>query len=104
MGSDGPDLNALAVNVVVPDELQWTDTRDGQEFMLTTITVRLLPDGYLASKAYGRPTAGGRGGYTSFRVPDDRALIRLINAAALRAGSLWTSNRGAPVTVRKESE
>lgn len=44
MGSDGPDLNALAVNVVVPDELQWTDMRGGHEFTFATITVRPLPE------------------------------------------------------------
>jgi hypothetical protein len=32
-------------------------TRRGEEFLLTTLNVRLLPDGRLAAKAYGRPAA-----------------------------------------------
>lgn len=63
------DVSALAINVAVPDELRWTDTRRDEEFTLTTINVRLLPDGRLAAKAYGRPTAGGRGTYVSSRCP-----------------------------------
>lgn len=87
-------LNGMAVNVTVPPELQWTDIRRDQEYTLTTITVRLLPDGHLAAKAYGRPTAGGRGGYTSFRVPDEEPLMALINEAATFAGKQWHSHRG----------
>ncbi|GAA1741840.1 hypothetical protein [Luedemannella helvata] len=51
-------VSALAINVTVPEDLHWTDTRRGEEFTLTTVTIRLLPDGHLAAKAYGRPTAG----------------------------------------------
>ena len=65
-----PEVTALAVNVTVPESLRWTDTRRGEEFLLSTLNVRLLPDGTLAAKAYGRPTAGGRGTYVSFPVPD----------------------------------
>lgn len=67
--SDAPDVAALALNVAIPDDLQWNDERRGQEYRLTSITVRLQPDGHLAAKAYGRPIAGGRGGYTAFTVP-----------------------------------
>lgn len=42
-----------------PESLRWTDTRRGEEFVLITLNVRLLPDGHLAAKAYGRPVAGG---------------------------------------------
>jgi hypothetical protein len=92
----GPvEVSALAINVTVPEELRWTDTRRGQEFLLSTLNVRLLPDGTLAAKAYGRPTAGGRGAYVSFPVPTDRPeLAQLITAAATRAGALWTAHRG----------
>lgn len=51
------DVTALAINVTIPEELRWTDTRRGEEFLLTTLNVRLLPDGRLAAKAYGRPAA-----------------------------------------------
>jgi len=51
------DVTALAINVTIPEELRWTDTRRGEEFLLTTLNVRLLPDVRLAAKAYGRPAA-----------------------------------------------
>ena len=87
-------VSALAVNVPVPDALQWTDSRRGTEYVLQSITVRLLPDGTLAAKAYGRPVAGGRGGYVSFSVPDDPALHALITEAADEAGRRWAAHRG----------
>jgi hypothetical protein len=93
--ADALDVTALAVNVTIPEPLRWTDTRRGQEFTLTTLNVRLLRDGTLAAKAYGRPTEGGRGAYVSFAVPGDRPeLAELIAAAATRAGTLWTAHRG----------
>ena len=45
------EVSALAINVTIPESLRWTDTRRGQEFQLTTLKVRLLPDGHLAVKA-----------------------------------------------------
>lgn len=89
-----PDVAALALNVAVPETLQWSDERRGEEYLLTSITVRLLPDGLLAAKAYGRPIAGGRGGYTSFDVPDSTELRALIEGAASRAATLWAHHRG----------
>jgi hypothetical protein len=87
-------VNALAINVAIPEELQWTDVRRGETFTLTTLTVRLLPDGHLAVKAYGRPTAGGRGAYVSFPVPKERGdLTALVEAAADRAAALWAAHR-----------
>ena len=56
--------------------------------------MRLLPDGTLAAKAYGRPTAGGRGTYVSFPVPDRPELTALVASAADRAGQLWAAHRG----------
>jgi hypothetical protein len=95
MSSDStPVVNALAINVVIPEGLRWTDVRRGQEFILTTLNVRLLPDGRLAAKAYGRPTGGGRGAYVSFPVPDRPALTTLIDEAARRASALWGAHRG----------
>ena len=95
MSSDvAVDLSALAINVTIPEALRWTDTRRGEEFLLTTLNVRLLRTGHLAAKAYGRPTAGGRGTYVSFPVPDREELAALISEAAGRAGELWTAHRG----------
>ena len=95
MSSDvTPDVTALAINVTIPEALRWTDTRRGETFTLTTLNVRLRPDGHLAVKAYGRPTAGGRGTYVSFPVPPDPALTALVARAANRAGALWTAHRG----------
>lgn len=88
------EVTALAINVAVPEALRWTDTRRGEAFTLTTLNVRLLPDGRLAAKAYGRPVAGGRGAYVSFPVPDDPGLTALIADAAGRAGALWAAHRG----------
>ncbi|CAM5397542.1 hypothetical protein STENM223S_10941 [Streptomyces tendae] len=88
------EVSALAVNVTIPQALRWTDTRRGQEFQLTTLNIRLLPDGRLAAKAYGRPVGGGRGAYVSFPVPDRPELAALISEAAGRAGVLWAAHRG----------
>ncbi len=95
MGSDGtPEVTALAINVTVPEALQWTDTRRGEGFILTTLNIRLLKDGHLAAKAYGRPTGGGRGTYVSFPVPDNAEPAALIAEAAGCAGALWAANGG----------
>jgi hypothetical protein len=92
--SESVEVTALAINVAIPVQLRWTDSRRGQEFELQTLNVRLLPDGRLAARAYGRPVGGGRGGYTSFRVPDRSELSTLVADAADRASSLWASHRG----------
>ena len=65
----------------------------GVEFELTTLNVRLLRDGSLAAKAYGRPTAGGRVTHTSFAVPDRPELAALVSDAAGRAAELWAAHR-----------
>jgi hypothetical protein len=88
------EVTALAINVAIPEPLRWTDTRRGEEFALSTLNVRLLPNGHLAAKAYGRPTAGGRGTYVSFPVPDRPELAALVSEAADRAGELWAAHRG----------
>ena len=93
-GDEAPEVSALAINVSLPEALRWTDTRRGEEFILTTLNIRLLPDGHLAAKAYGRPTAGGRGAYVSFRVPDRPEIARIIAEAASRASELWAGHRG----------
>jgi len=88
------EVTAAAVNVVIPPELRWHDTRRGEEFELQTLTVRLLPDGALAVRAYGRPVAGGRGAYVSFAMPDRPELRSLVDAAADRAAELWGAHTG----------
>ncbi len=88
------EVSALAINVTVPEALRWTDSRRGEAFTLTTLNVRLLPNGHLAARAYGRPTAGGRGTYVSFPVPNKPELAALITESASRAGALWTAHRG----------
>ena len=90
--TDIPEVGALAINVSVPQELRWRDTRRDEDFELESITVRLLPGGGLAAKAYGRPVAGGRGAYVSFRVPERPELVQLIHRAADRAGELWAAH------------
>ena len=93
-GVEDVDVTALAINVTVPESHRWTDTRRGEEFVLSTLNVRMLPDGHLAVKAYGRPVAGGRGAYVSFPVPDDAVLAELVAAAADRAGQIWGAHHG----------
>lgn len=88
------EVSALAINVAVPEHLRWTDSRRDQVFVLQTLNIRLLPDGHLAVKAYGRPEAGGRAGYVPFPVPDSPELRQLIDEAASRAGDLWAAHRG----------
>ncbi|MDQ0791739.1 hypothetical protein [Streptomyces sp. B1I3] len=88
------EVSALAINVTIPQALRWTDIRRGEVFTLTTLNVRLLPDGHLAVKAYGRPVGGGRGAYVSFPVPEKPELAALIAEAASRAGALWVAHRG----------
>jgi hypothetical protein len=87
-------VTALAINVTIPEALRWTDTRRGETFPLTTLNVRLLADGHLAVRAYGRPASGGRGAYVSFPVLQNPRLTTLITDAAARAGSLWAAHRG----------
>lgn len=93
-GDDGLDVSAMAINVTIPESLRWNDSRRGQEFRLDTLNVRMLPDGHLAAKAYGRPVEGGRGAYVSFTVPDRPELVALVASAADRAAERWAAHRG----------
>ena len=94
--SEDEDLvvSAMAINVTIPESLRWNDTRRGHEFRLDTLNVRMLPDGHLAAKAYGRPVRGGRGAYVSFTVPDRPELTALAAAAADRAAERWAAHHG----------
>lgn len=86
------EVSALAINVTIPEELRWRDTRRDEEFELQTLNVRLLPDGSLAAKAYGRPVAGGRGAYVSFAVPERPELAELVARAADEAARRWAAH------------
>jgi hypothetical protein len=88
------EVSALAINVTIPEASRWTDSRRGETFTLTTLNIRLLPDGHLAVKAYGRPAGGGRGTYVQFAVPETPELTALVSDAAARAAALWAANRG----------
>lgn len=91
---NGIEVGALALNVTIPPHLRWQDDRRGETFELQSITVRLLPDGSLAAKAYGRPVAGGRGAYVAFAVRHSPEIDALITGAATAAGERWASHRG----------
>ena len=41
----------MAINVTIPEDLRWRDTRRDEEFELQSLTIRMLPDGSLAAKA-----------------------------------------------------
>jgi len=86
------DINALAFNVTIPEHLRWREERRGEEFELQSITVRLLADGSLAAKAYGRPVAGGRGAYVSFAVRRGPEIDTLIADAATAASGRWSEH------------
>ena len=92
MDENQVELSALAINVAIPEELRWRDTRRDEEFELQSLTIRMLPDGSLAAKAYGRRVAGGRGAYVSFPVPDRPELTALISAAADEASRRWAAH------------
>lgn len=96
MRTPDADVAALALNVAIPEELRWRDVRRGEEFELQSITVRMLPDGTLAAKAYGRPVAGGRGAYVSFSVRRSPDVDQLIRAAADEAARRWAGHGGLP--------
>lgn len=86
------EVGALAINVTIPESMRWRATRREEEFELQSLTIRLLPDGSLAAKAYGRPVAGGRGAYVSFPVPDRPELAGLVSAAADEAARRWSAH------------
>ena len=59
------EVSALAINVTVPEDLRWRDSRRGEEFELTSLNIRLLPDAHvlpciifahrMIHRWYGRP-------------------------------------------------
>jgi len=51
---DDVEVSALAINVIIPESLRWNDSRRGEEFTLSSLTIRLLPDGRLGLWAGNR--------------------------------------------------
>ncbi len=87
-------VTALAINVAIPEDLQWTDAREGKCYTLNTLNIRILPTGHLAAKAYGRPEDGGRGTYVAFPVQKLAEIQALIHDAAAQASELWSNHKG----------
>ena len=87
-------VSALAINVTIPEAMRWTDTRRGQTFRLDTLNVRMLPNGHLAAKAYGRPVEGGRGAYVSFTVPDRPELAPSSARPPTAPVTMWSAHHG----------
>ena len=90
---DALEVAALALNVTIPEHLQWTDQRRGEEFRLTPITVRLLPDGHLAAK---RMAARSPADAAATPRPCARhaEVAASIKAAASQAATLWGGHQG----------
>ena len=86
------EVSALAINVTIPEELRWTDTRRGEEFTLMTLNVRLLPDGRLAAKAYGRRDRRRPRRVRVVPVPDRPELVAMVNMRRAGAGALWAAH------------
>lgn len=66
---EGVEVTALAINVMIPESQRWTGTRRGERFSLTTLNVRLLPDGHLAVKAYAARRAAAAATMSRSRSP-----------------------------------
>jgi hypothetical protein len=93
-------VNALAINVVIPEDLQWIDAREGKRYTLNTLNIWILPSGHLAVKAYGRPEDGGRGTYVAFPVQQSAEVKALIHDAAAQASMLWSNHK----SLHKDSD
>jgi hypothetical protein len=80
MSDEAIEVTALAVNITIPEHLRWTDSRRGEEFSLTTLNVRLLPDGRLARGRFPRgrkvgDTPGPRVIASGWPQPPSRPLV-----------------------------
>jgi hypothetical protein len=87
-------VNALAINVAIPEDLQWTDVREGKRYTLNTLNIRILPSGHLAARAYGRPEDGGHGTYVAFPVRESEKIQALIDDATVQASERWLNHKG----------
>ena len=91
-----PSHPAQAINLPVPDALQWTQEHKGETYTVTSITVRLLEDGHLAAKAYGRVVGGRTAAYVGLPVELTPQLRALIDSGIADAARRWLDNRGFP--------
>jgi hypothetical protein len=91
-----PAHPAQAINLPVPDELQWEQEHQGTTYAVTSLTVRLLPDGHLAVKAYGRAVGGRTAAYVGLPVELTPQLRELVDDGIADAAQRWIDNRGFP--------
>jgi hypothetical protein len=84
MSCDAPaDVSALKINITISEGLRWPKTRRDEELTLTTLSVRLLPDGCLAAKTYGPSTDGGTRHIRLVPVPN-RPEMTALNGLSCR--------------------
>jgi hypothetical protein len=91
VGVAGP---AQAVNIRVPEELRWQQEHDGETFTVTSITVRLLDDGHLAAKAYGRLPDGRTAAYVGLPLEPTPEIEALVDRGVREAAQRWLDHRG----------
>ncbi|HET7902391.1 MAG TPA: hypothetical protein VFL59_14510 [Candidatus Nanopelagicales bacterium] len=85
---------AQAINIPVPEDLRWTQVHEGERFTITSITVRLLPDGHLAAKAYGRRENGRTAAYVGLPFEPTPEIEALIDDGIRDAAARWLDHRG----------
>ena len=85
---------AQAVNIPVPEHLRWEQVHQGETFTITSITVRLLDDGHLSAKAYGRRAGGGVAAYVGLPLTLTSELEALIDAGVRSAAQRWLDHKG----------
>jgi hypothetical protein len=85
---------AQAINIPVPEDLRWTQEHDGETFTITSITVRLLADGHLAAKAYGRRENGRTAAYVGLAFEPTPEIEALVDAGIRDAAARWVAHRG----------
>jgi hypothetical protein len=91
-----PSHPAQAINLPVPEPLQWEQEHQGSTYQVTSVTVRLLPDGHLAAKAYGRVVGGRTAAYVGLPVELTPQLRALVDQGIAEAAHRWLDNRGFP--------
>lgn len=85
---------AQAVNLPVPEDLRWQQDHDGETFTITSITVRLLDDGHLAAKAYGRRSDGRTAAYVGLPFEPTPEIEALVDRGVREAAQRWLDHRG----------
>jgi hypothetical protein len=85
---------AQAVNIPVPEHLRWQQVHEGETFTITSITVRLLDDGHLSAKAYGRRENGRTAAYVGLPFVPTPGLEALVDEGVRSAAQRWLDHRG----------